>query len=126
MLKSLVAGISYWWEVKAYNSSGWGPYSSKYKFTILSVSVMPEQVKVRAFDVHYSNSVLRYALPDKCYVSVKYYDVKGRTIASFVNKVQETGYYMLPVRFAFCSEGPYIQIFKAGSIEKREIITLAR
>jgi hypothetical protein len=122
ILMSLAANTSYWWQVKAYNSSGWGPFNSKCKFTILPASVLPNQRNVRALDVHYSNNVLRYALPNPCFISVKYYDVKGRTIASFVNKFQGPGYFTLPLQVYSWSKGAYIQVFKAGSIEKSEII----
>jgi fibro-slime domain-containing protein len=125
-LMSLVANTSYWWQVKAYNSSGWGLFGSKRKFTILSASVLTNHSDVRAFDVHYSNNLLRYALPSKSYVSVKYYDVAGRAIVSFVNKTQSAGYYALSLHFASCYEGICIQVFKAGSFEKREIVTMTK
>jgi PKD repeat protein len=126
ILMSLTTNTSYWWQVKACNSSGWGPYSPKYKFTIFPISVLPYQRKVRSFEVHYSGNLLRYALPDKCHVSVRYYDVKGRKIASFVNKIQTAGYYTLPICFAVSSEGVYIQVFKAGSFESRATIITVR
>jgi hypothetical protein len=126
ILMSLTTNTSYWWQVKACNSSGWGPYSPKYKFTIFPISVLPYQRKVRSFEVHYSGNLLRYALPDKCHVSVRYYDVKGRKIASFVNKIQTAGHYTLPICFAVSSEGIYIQVFKAGSFESRETIITVR
>jgi fibro-slime domain-containing protein len=125
-LVSLVVNTNYWWQVKAYNSSGWGPYGSKHKFTILSASALPNHSEARAFDVHYSNNVLRYALPDKCHVSVKYYDVKGRTIASFVNKIKAAGYYALPLHVSSWSKGIYIQVFKAGTFERRQTISTAK
>jgi fibro-slime domain-containing protein len=121
-LMSLAANTSYWWEVKAYNSSGWGPFSTKYKFAIIPGSVRPNRREVRAFEVHYSTNVLRYALPVQCYVSVKYYDVKARIIASFVNKIQSAGYYTLPLPVSSWSKGVYIQVFKAGRFERRETI----
>jgi PKD repeat protein len=126
ILMSLAANTSYWWQVKAYNSSGWGPYSSKYEFTILSAAAIARHPEIRAFDVHYSSNVLRYALPDKCFVTVRYYDVKGRAVASFVNKVQSAGYYTQLLPASCWSRGTYIQIFRAGTFEKRETIVVAK
>ena len=125
-LMSLVANTSYWWQVKAYNSAGWGPFGSKRKFTILSASVLANHSGVRNFDVHYSNKLLRYALPGKSYVSVKYYDVNGRAIASFVNRIQSAGYHTLSLQGLSWSRGAYIQVFDAGSFERRAIITTVK
>jgi hypothetical protein len=93
-----------------------------------NISVTPAIIspEVRAFNAHYSNNVLTYGLPGQCFVRVKYYDVKGRTIASFVNTTQSAGYYSLPLNFSSWSRGIYIQVFKAGSFEKRETIIAAK
>jgi hypothetical protein len=65
-------------------------------------------------------------LPDKCFVSIKYYDVKGRTVSTFVNKFQGPGYFTLPLQVSLWPKGVYIQVFKAGSFERRETITTVR
>jgi hypothetical protein len=57
---------------------------------------------------------------------VKYYDVKGRTVSTFVNKVQGPGSYTLPLEVSSWPKGAYIQVFKAGSFEKRETIVTVR
>jgi hypothetical protein len=125
-LMSLVANTSYWWQVKACNPSGWGPYGSKRTFTILPASALPDKREGHAFGVHYSNNILRYFLPGKCHVSVKYYDVKGRAVASFVNRLQSAGCYALPLGFGLWSDGMYIQVFRAGNFETRQTIIAAK
>jgi hypothetical protein len=111
--------------VTATNASG-------FTTTSLSIAVLdPSDVRhngaqPRSLDMHYSSGVLRYGLPEECFVSVKYYDGKGRTVASFVNKMQSAGSYSLPIQNASLPEGAYIQVFRAGNFEKTEVITMMR
>jgi Putative Ig domain len=111
--------------VTATNASG-------FTTTSLSIAVLdPSNVRYngaqgRSLDMHYLHGVLRYALPDPCFVSVKYYDVGGKTVASFVDKTQPAGFYSLPIQNAFWPKGTYILVFKAGSFEKTEAMAMAR
>jgi hypothetical protein len=47
-------------------------------------------------------------------------------IVSFVNEFQGPGYFTLPLPVSSWSKGVYIQVFKAGSFERRETITTVR
>jgi fibro-slime domain-containing protein len=126
ILMSLATSTTYWWEVKAYNSAGWGTFSTKSRFTIVPSSTIPKQFELRSLSLHASRNILRYALPKSCFVSVKYYDVKGRTVSTFVDKMQAPGYYSLSIQVSAWPTGTYIQIFSAGSIEKRQRVTIVR
>lgn len=68
-----------------------------------------------------SPGIVRYNLPLQCRVSLKYYDLKGRLVATLVNKLQEPGNYILSVKNALPSCGSYVRVFEAGSFIKREI-----
>jgi hypothetical protein len=122
LVKSLSNGVSYWWRVQAQNVAGWGAYSPKFRFAInLQVtSVLPKSFEVNSFGLNGSVKVLKYALPQECFVSVKYYDPKGRLIASIINSKQSPGYYSVSMPIAHLARGSYIQVFKAGSFIKTE------
>jgi hypothetical protein len=57
-------------------------------------------------------------------VSLKYYDLKGRLVATLVNRIQEPGNYILSVKNALPSCGTYIRVFEAGTFVKREIAAM--
>jgi hypothetical protein len=57
-------------------------------------------------------------------VSLTYYDLRGRQIATLVNGMQPPGYYVLPVKNVLPSHGEYIRVFKAGKFVKRELVPI--
>jgi hypothetical protein len=125
LIKSLSDGVTYWWRIKAYNAAGWGPWGQKIRFIHKSAGVLPDRIAVRSFVASGSSRALRYALPEPCFVSVRYYDVRGRLVVSLVNSVQNPGYYTLslPVNMA---RGAYIQVFRAGTFIKKNLVAAVR
>jgi hypothetical protein len=55
-------------------------------------------------------------------VGLKYYDLRGRLVATLVNTTQNAGYYVLSIKNALPSRGTYIRVFEAGSFIKRELV----
>ena len=88
------------------------------------VSALPKKLELNAISCGTSSKTLRYALPSPCFVSVKYYDVRGRFVASFVNSYQNSGLYQLPIPTATWAKGTYVQVFKAGSFIERDRIAV--
>jgi hypothetical protein len=119
---------TYWFHVKAHNGSGWGAYSDTRKFSINvpTAAVLPKSFSIKAFGLGNSSKMLRYALPVQCHVSVRFYDLRGRTVGSFVNQIQGAGYYALPLPISTWATGSYILDFQAGTFVRKEKITLAR
>jgi hypothetical protein len=121
-IKGLTDKKSYWWRVKACNAIGWGPFSLVRKFTVIkpNIAVLPSAFNIKSFSTNKTARTINYALPKSCFVSVKYYDLRGRVICSFVNKIQPPGYYSLSYRTAALSRKVYIQEFQAGDFIKKE------
>lgn len=126
MVQNLIGNTVYWWQVKAFNMAGWGPFSQKRRFSVPSTGVLPKQVTVRSFDCSGSSGMLRYALPQQCFVSVQFFDLSGKQIASMVNRVQDAGYYTADIPVATWAKGSYVQIFRAGSYVHKSVLVLAR
>jgi hypothetical protein len=80
---------------------------------------VPSMFSVKSF-----SGTVRYNLPIQCHVSLKYYDLQGRLLATLVNSVQGPGNYILSVRNALPSHGTYIRVFEAGTFVKREIAAI--
>jgi len=126
LIGSLAANTTYWWRVKAQNAAGWGQYSPKMRFVCPVTAVLPRRFEFRSLSFYGSEHVLRYTLPQKCFVSLKYYDVSGREIASFVNKTQNPGYYSLSLPLSILAKGTYIQLFKAGNFIREDRVAIIR
>ncbi|MDD5675383.1 MAG: hypothetical protein PHC61_14530 [Chitinivibrionales bacterium] len=127
-VKSFVNNQSYWWRVKAYNTAGWGAFSAKRKFTINkpTIAVLPSIADIKSFSCNNAAGMINYALPKPCFVSIKYYDLRGRKMCSFVNNYQQAGYYSLKLSASSLSQNIYIQKFVAGGIIKRERLPVIR
>ena len=120
LLTALSNNITYWWRVKAYNAAGWGVYSQKVRFTVIISAVLPGMVDIRNFSLSGTSGIIRYALPSRCFVSLKYYDTRGRLVGSFINCVQGAGNYSLTLPVSSWARGAYIQVFSAGDIVRRD------
>jgi hypothetical protein len=59
-------------------------------------------------------------------VSLKYYDVRGRLVASLVDRVQGPGNYSLTVPVSTWAHGTYVQVFKAGSFITKKMVAIVR
>ena len=125
-IKSLSSNVTYWWRVKAQNSAGWGQYSLKRRFILPATAVLPKHFEILSFGFSGSGHILRYALPARSYVSLKYYDPRGRILMSFVNQTQSAGYYSLALPISHWAKGTYIQVFKADNFIKMDRISIVK
>jgi YVTN family beta-propeller protein len=78
-----------------------------------------------AFSFINSSGTVRYSLPLRCRVSLKYYDLRGRLTASLVNSEQGPGYYTVRPGKALSANGALIMVFEAGSFVKKELVVMA-
>jgi hypothetical protein len=123
----VVYGLSnftfYYWRVRAVNTGGSSGWSTVWNFITGSTAVMPSNPSApHAFSFTSSSGVVRYSLPVSCRVGLKYYDLRGRLVATLVNTTQNAGYYVLSIKNALPSRGTYIRVFEAGSFIKRELV----
>ena len=126
LLTQLSPNVSYWWKVKACNLIGWGQYGLKFSFTFPPVKVLQKRIDPTTFSCENSSGVLKYSLPTQNYVSVRYFDTRGKQIASFVDQTQGAGYYTISLPISNWSQGSYIQVFKAGGFTKTEMVSVVR
>jgi hypothetical protein len=123
----LVIGGQYYWRAREIRTSGTiAAWSSGFGFTATNTGVIPAAVRLNSLHCAMSKGILNYALPRQCYVSVTYYDLRGRIVGSFVNQEQAAGYYSLSVPVSRWSRGMYIQIFKAGTFIKKDKLVLLK
>jgi hypothetical protein len=125
LLSALVNKHTYYWRVKAHNAAGWGEYSAKYRLVTSFLGVLSDKAP-GVFSFRYSCGTLRYALPRDCFVRIIYYDMRGRMTGSFVGRTQVTGYYTLILPVSTWATGTYIQVFEAGSIVRKDRLTIMR
>lgn len=121
-----LTGESFWWQVKAKNGVGWGPFSAKRRFTHPSTSVLPKQWSMKVFGCTQSDRILRYSLPEQCRVILRYYNVSGRLIISLINRVQNAGYYSISIPMSWWAKGTYVQEFQAGNFVRKDKFYITR
>jgi YVTN family beta-propeller protein len=126
LITSLVNNTTYYWRVKAHNTAGWGNYSSETRFVTSFSGVLFGGSALRAFSLKNTSGVLHYTLPKQCFVSVKYYDIRGRMVASFVGRVQGGGSYWLRLPVSSWGTGAYIQVFTAGEIVRKDRVMVVK
>lgn len=126
-----ITGLSsftlYYWRVRAANAGGTSGSSSTWNFITGATAVLPFDLSLpHAFSISGFLRLVRYSLPIRCHVSLKYYDLRGRLIVTIVNNVQGPGEYVLPLRNALSSHGTYIRVFEAEAYVKKDIITIVQ
>ena len=116
----------YYWRVRAVNAGGTSSWSIVWNFMTGSTAIRPSNHTLpRAFSISGSFGNVRYALPKDCHVSLKYYDLRGRLVASLINSTQGAGHYVLSVKNSIPSKGTYIRVFEAGEYIKRNLVVMA-
>jgi hypothetical protein len=81
---------------------------------------------IHTFGCNGSSRSLRYTLPRKSFVSLKYFDVQGKQVASFISQTQNAGFYSLPLPLDTWARGIYIQVFMAGNFVKKDRVVVVR
>jgi arabinoxylan arabinofuranohydrolase len=70
-------------------------------------------------------TIIRYALPEKHYISIRVYDLLGREIATLIDGIEEAGYYSVPFDGSRLSSGLYfVQLRSANFIETKKMMML--
>ena len=125
VLSGLSNSTTYYWRVRAINVGGISGWSEVWSFTTTATGILPNApVLPLTFSAKFYSHQLRYALPQTCQVRVRYFNLKGRQIALFVNSVQGPGYYTLQIDRNRFPGGVYCMVFEAGSFVKRELVAM--
>ncbi len=105
VVSSLVKNMTYYWRVRAGNSSGWGAFSHLRRFhrSTLDVADHPETIPQEwVLEQNYPNpfnptTTIRYALPRHAQVHLTVFNTLGQQVALLYQGEQEAGFH--EVRF---------------------------
>ncbi|MDD5672612.1 MAG: hypothetical protein PHC61_00490, partial [Chitinivibrionales bacterium] len=78
---------------------------------------------VKSFSFNATANAINYSLSKPCFVSIKYYDLSGKLVCSFVNNYQQAGRYTIK---APLSRNIYIRDFRAGDFVAKERVAVLR
>jgi hypothetical protein len=125
LVKPFADGSTYYWRVRANNVAGWGTWSVIRSFIVrIPTAITYLTNHPKSFSMSSIGGTIRYSLPQQCFVSLKYYNLQGRLIGTYINRTQGAGYYALPMMISV--RGIYVQVFEAGTFTKKEKIVVAR
>lgn len=123
----------YWWQVRAGNVAGWGPYSERRRFHIDRTSVevaeeMPVEFSLRQ---NYPNpfnpsTTIEYALPQPSHVMLKVYDVLGNEVRTLVSDKQPAGHHRVELDAKDLPSGVYFYRIQAGEFAQTRKLTLLK
>ncbi|MDD5673480.1 MAG: choice-of-anchor Q domain-containing protein [Chitinivibrionales bacterium] len=86
----------------------------------------PAAYGIKSFRCNTAANIINYYLPKPCFVSIKYYDLQGRTVCSYVNNYQRAGNYSLKSPVASPARNVYIREFKAGDFVGKEPVAFIK
>ncbi|MDD5674126.1 MAG: hypothetical protein PHC61_08190 [Chitinivibrionales bacterium] len=87
--------------------------------TIATTTAIPPVSGIKPFGFTATANTISYSLQKSCFVSIKYYDLRGRLVSSFVNNYQQPGNYTLKLPTSL-PRNVYIRKFKAGDFVSKE------
>ncbi|MDD5673579.1 MAG: choice-of-anchor Q domain-containing protein [Chitinivibrionales bacterium] len=91
-----------------------------------ATAALPPISGIKSFRCNTTANVINYVLPKPCFVSIKYYDLLGRTVCSFVNNFQAAGNYSIKLPGASLARNVYVREFRAGDFVVKELCPNSR
>ena len=117
----LERGRTYWWRVKARNSSGWGPFSEPRSFTVSpTTAVTGELTSTSATMSVWPNPTrstvsVRVSLSSPSDVAVVMADVTGRTVLSMPIGYRSAGEHRLALDVSSIAPGAYTLVLRTAA-----------
>lgn len=114
----LERGRTYWWRVKARNSSGWGPFSQPRSFTVSPTTAVTGELATTSSNMTVwpnpvsSNASVRFSLSSPSDVVVVIADVTGRTVLSMPVGYRSTGEHRLMLDASSIAPGAYALVLR--------------
>ncbi len=128
---AVVAGSSYYYRVRGYNSHVTSAYSNEVNLTITAVAgdrpAIPDKYGVSQ---NYPNpfnpaTTIEYQIPSSGFVELEVYDVMGRLVRTLVKQDQSAGYYSVRFDGSSLSSGVYFLRISANKFsEIRKMILM--
>lgn len=132
-LNGLLAGKTYFWQVKSKNSKGESGWSQSYTFqTAPAVGITENEMPAET--ILYQNypnpfnpsTTIQYRLKETSFVTIKVFDLPGREVAVLVNENCPPGFYQIHFSGSGLASGVYIYTISANGIVQTKKMLLAK
>jgi hypothetical protein len=126
----IVPGLSnlsvFWWEVRAFNESGWSGFSAKRKFATHFPVEWIKRFSVDRLSLFPSGGIVRYSIAEPCEVSMELYNLHGVPVWTSVRSQSSAGPFTEHVAAGRLPSGKYFLRFRAGDFVKKIPAMLVR
>ncbi len=133
-ITALISGQKYWWKVRGWNPTGWGPYSNVWTVTASGTVDIGGERPVPtdyALNQNYPNpfnpsTQIEFAVPKESHVTLEVYSMIGAKVATLVDEALPVGYHTVRFDASRLSSGLYIYRLTAGSFTMTKKMVLVR
>jgi len=130
LYSNLEYGNSYWWRVKAFNTTGWGEFSDVGSIVIVSVEDDNQLPIEFSLEQNYPNpfnpvTTIKYSIPKESRISLIVYNTLGEEVAELVNESKRAGNYEVKFNAIELPSGVYFYQIKANDfVQVRKMILI--
>ncbi len=114
----------YYWRVRAVNGAGLGEWSEVQSFYVKVPGSAVSTVNLHSNNLRFFsvNNTIRYSLPAAGFVTIKLFDLNGRTVKTLVNAHQNAGTFSHSLNGM--AKGTYLLRTRAGTYSHQQIIVI--
>ncbi len=123
VIRGILNNIRYFWRVRAYNPTGWGPFSDVGRFNVTYTSVASERLLPKEFELSQNfpnpfnpSTRIEFGVPRAGHVSLELYNMIGERVATLVDGEKSAGYHQIAFDGTRFASGVYFYRLVADQV----------
>ena len=123
VIRGIINNVRYFWRVRAYNPTGWGPFSEIGRFNVTYTSVATERPLPREFILSQNfpnpfnpSTRIEFGVPRAGHVSLELYNMIGELVATLVDGEKAAGYHQIAFDGTRFASGMYFYRLVADQV----------
>ncbi len=119
----IINGFRYFWKVRAWNATGWGPFSEVRRFNALYTGIGAERTLPQEFSLaqNFPNpfnpaTTIEFGVPRAGHVTLEVYSMLGELVATLVDGDRSVGYHQVTFDGSRLASGMYFYRLVANDL----------